>query len=142
MFSFFFFQTSLYVGIGQYTVNRSTSINISPDNFLKTLSCFEDCLDWQVLTFNASQGLRVEIKFHAFFLNNPNEYLEIGDGLTQNEKSRLVRFNGSTKPSDVISVSNAAWIKLKTPCDRLDISLTLTVSGVIYAGKLNYASIS
>ena len=42
-------------------------------------------------------------------------YLEIGDGLTPGLSSRLAHFRGLNVPSDVLSVSHSAWMKVYNP---------------------------
>ena len=71
--------------------------------------------DW---TFNTEEGFRIYFEFEQFsFYWSSNYYsaLEIGDGATRGAETRLAHFRGLDKPSNVTSVSNAAWMKVYDP---------------------------
>ena len=110
------FRTKFSLDMGHFYINDSRSIVISSHAFVKTLSNTKDCLKWQALIASTSRGYQVRIAFNQPVFGNREEYLEIGDGLYQGEETRLTRFNGSALPNDVISVTNAAWINVISPC--------------------------
>ena len=72
-----------------------------------------------VWTFNTSEHYRIRFSFQTFsFYWNNYDYnlLDIGDGLQEDDDStRLATFGGRDLPSDVTSVSNAAWLKVNKP---------------------------
>ena len=111
------------------------SVDLSINDFTKTLSCFVDCLRWQTLYFNTSVALRIKITFQKFNFGESGDYLEFGNGLVRTEDTRLVHFSGSTLPSNVTSVSNAAWILIKSSCARVFLKLKITLSAVGVSGK-------
>ena len=91
-------------------------------------------MTWHALTVNASDGLKVRITFHEFNFTD-FEYLEIGDGVVVDDDTRLVNFSGATLPSNVTSVSNGAWIKIKSPCGTMSPDLNITITGVRQSSK-------
>ena len=71
-----------------------------------------------IWTFNTSEGYRIRFNFTEFrFYWNTHDYnlLDIGDGLNQDDDTRLATFGGRDLPSNVTSVSNAAWLKVNEP---------------------------
>ena len=71
-----------------------------------------------IWTFNTSEGYRIRITFTelSFYWNNYDyNLLDIGDGLNQDDDTRLATFGGRAIPSNVTSVSNAAWLKVNEP---------------------------
>ena len=120
---------------GWIPIAGNGSIDLSLNDFTKTLSCFVDCLRWQTLYFNTSVALRIKVTFRKFDFGGSEDYFEFGDGLFRTEDTRLVNFSGSTLPSNVTSVSNAAWILIKSPCARVSLELEMTVLAVSISGN-------
>ena len=116
-------------------VAGNRSFDLSLIDFTKTLSCFVDCLRWQTLYFNTSAALRIQVTFRKFDFGGSEVYFEFGDGFFRAENTRLVNFSGSTLPSNVTSVSNAAWILIKSSCARVSLELNITVSAVDVSGN-------
>ena len=82
----------------------------------------------------AAPGLNIRTEFKQFNLHNDKEYLEIGDGTEITERTRLVHFGGASTPDDVISVSNAAGIYLKSLHGNLTATVTMTITAIEYSG--------
>ena len=93
----------------------------------------EERLTWHDLTFTTTEE-RLRISFNKFSFDEG--YLEIGDGSLYSESTRLTRFNGSTIPSDVISVNNAAWMRISSRCTVKTPEINMTITGMVI-GKLN-----
>ena len=100
-------------------LNEPSSITLTSYDLAKSLSCAPEGFTQPVLTFSTLwQDLKIGFFFQEFYLNNSHEYLEIGDGSFRHgrkDTSRLARFSGTALPSNVTSVSNAAWISVDTP---------------------------
>ena len=64
-------------------------------------------------TFNTSHANRILITFHSFHLWAGYDFLDIGDDLDIKDSTRIARFSGNTRPSDVITIGSAAWIRLR-----------------------------
>ena len=111
------------------------SVDLSLNDFTKTLSCFIDCLRWQTLYFNTSVALRIQVTFRKFDFGGSEDYFEFGDGFFRTEDTRLVNFSGSILPSNVTSVSNTAWILIKSSCARASLELKIAVSAVELSGN-------
>ena len=120
--------------MGHFYINSNMSIPISSHAFVKTLSNSGDCLNWHVLTVNTSNYYRVRIAFNQLVFGNSEEYLEIGDGIVHEEGTRLARFKGRKLPDDVISVSNAVWINVKSICPSEALILNMTVQREFHSG--------
>ena len=89
-----------------------------------------------IWTFSASEGYRIRFNFEEFsFYWNNFDYnlLDIGDGLNQDAATRLATFGGRDIPSNVTSVSNAAWVKVNEPyaihnsCPVKDVLVTMAL---------------
>ena len=63
--------------------------------------------------------------------------MEIGDGLSTSEETRLTRFTGNISPNDVTSVSNSAWIYIESPPDNISMIAEMTIIAVNFSGKLH-----
>ena len=117
------------------------SFNVSTVDFANTLPCTASCITWPRLTCNTSQHLRISVTFQVFNFEDPNEYVEIGDGNVIQEYTRLADLTGTYPPSDVTSVSNAMWIRIRVPCGNQipDIRMTITAvhkSGTTYTSAI------
>ena len=119
----------LGLDIGRFFIEGSRSITIPPRDFIKMFSSDEECLRWQDLTINTTEK-RIRITFHTFVLEEADGQLEVGDGSVYSEDTRLARFDGQTQPSDVISVSNSAWIRISSHCAIWSPEINLTISGI------------
>ena len=99
---------------GNYCLDVNESMVISNSDLYSTSQGYNDVI-W---TFNTSLGHRINFTFTNFGLywsTNYYSFLEIGDGLDPGESSRLAHFRGLDLPSNVTSVSNAAWMKVNDP---------------------------
>ena len=65
-------------------------------------------------TFTTSAHQRIRFSFSDFHVStyHQDHYLEIGDGLIGKDSTRLARFRGHDLPTDVVSVSNSAWLNM------------------------------
>ena len=101
---------------GHYTIMNGTSFNILKEDLISAYQANNYLPVW---TFNTSRDNRIRLTFHefGFYWNNYNyDLLDIGDGLIYSETStRLATFGGRDLPSNVTSVSNAAWVKVNEP---------------------------
>ena len=71
-----------------------------------------------IWTCTTSEGYRIRFTFteFSFYWNNYDyNLLDIGDGLNQDDDTRLATFGGRAIPSNVTSVSNVAWLKVTGP---------------------------
>ena len=105
-----------YVSLqGHYTLREDNTFVISREDLMLA---YQSNNYWPIWTFNTSEGYRIRFNFTEFsFYWNTNDYnlLDIGDGLNQNAETRLATFGGRDLPSNVTSVSNAAWLKVNDP---------------------------
>ena len=124
--------------LGHFHINDNTSLQISSHDFVKSISNSGGCLKWHDLTVSTSSGYQVRISFNEPVFGNRDEYLEIGDGLIQGKETRLARFNGSTLPNDVISVSNAAWINIIYSCTKGTLTVNMTITSETDSGIWNH----
>ena len=115
--------------IGRFFIEGNINMTIPPREFIKIFSSDEECLTWHDLTFRTSEK-RIRITFHIFVLNEVDGQLEIGDGSLYSEDTRLARFDGRTLPSDVISVSDAAWIRISSQCVTRTPRINITCTGI------------
>ena len=121
--------------LDHYTLAENESMVISSKNIFHTLPCDAEKLSASpILTFDAPSGFRIKCTFGLFIFNRSNEYLEIGNGLFSGEETRLVRFSGADKPSEVVSVSNVAWLRVKSNCKRKIPDFNVTISAVADTG--------
>ena len=106
----------MYQNAGHYNIEAHGSIGILKSDVQSNF----DNTSW---TFRTSAGSRIRFRFHDFGFYWSSEfisYLEIGDGLSPGLSSRLAHFRGLTVPSDVLSVSHSAWMKVYHPVlDRI-----------------------
>ena len=68
--------------------------------------------------------------------------MEIGDGLSKSEETRLTRFIGNILPGDVTSVSNSAWIYIESPPGNISMITEMIIIAVDILGKLHLLKIS
>ena len=129
---------TIVLDLGHFHINDNSSLPISSHDFVKSISNSGGCLQWHVLTVNTSSDYQARISFNEPVFGNREEYLEIGDGLIQGKETRLARFNGSTLPNDVISVSNAAWINIISPCTKGTLVVNLTITSETDSGILKF----
>ena len=62
--------------------------------------------------FHTLRNHRIRFKFHHMYFDDRSVHLEIGDGVRPGISTRLVVFYDITLPDDVISISNAAWLRV------------------------------
>ena len=94
---------------------NGTSINILKEDLITAYQANNYLPVW---TFNTSTDHRIRLTFHkfGFYWNDYNyDLLDIGDGLDIQSFTRLATFGGRDLPSNVTSVSNAAWVKVNEP---------------------------
>ena len=130
------FYNTIVSDLGHFHINDNSSLPISSHDFVKSISNSGGCLRWHDLTVSTSNGYQVRISFNEPVFGNRDEYLEIGDGLIHGKETRLARFNGSTLPNDVTSVSNAAWINIISPCSKGTLVVNLTITSETDSGIL------
>ena len=94
-----------------------------------------NCVSWRIWTFTANSDQRIQISFQYFHLYEP-EYLEIGDGLENGEETRLAHFIGDSLPSNVVSVSNSAWIYVEAPPGTTTVNAEVVVRAVNRTGTV------
>ena len=61
--------------------------------------------------------------------------MEIGDGLSTSEETRLTRFIGNISPNNVTSISNSAWIYIESPPGNISMISEMTIVSVNISGK-------
>ena len=111
----------------------------SSGDIFHPLPCNANNYNSRAMTFDVPTSFRVRFTFHQFVLNGPNEYLEIGDGLFAGEETRLVRFSGTDTPRDVTTVTNAAWLRVKSSCKTEIPDFNLTIRAVNFTGIYSYS---
>ena len=120
----------------EYTLAENSTVVISTDDIVHTLPCELSPSSFPTLTFDAPSGFRVKFEFLQFGFASRDDYLEIGDGYKPGKRTRLARFSGTENPvTDITSVSNAAWIKIKTLCRRKMFHFSMTISAENNIGK-------
>ena len=124
----------LFLSTVHHHIERNTSFNVSTVDFANTLTCTTKCITWPRLTYNTSQHLRISVTFQEFEFADPNEYVEIGDGTVIQEDTRLAHLTGTYLPSDVTSISNAMWIRLRVPCGNQIPDIRMTIIAVNKSG--------
>ena len=118
-------------------MDDGSSVTLSSFDLAKSLSCRVGLFEQSVLTFDAPADLKIRISFNAFKLK-ANESLVIGDGLVSGEDSQLSHFSGTALPSNVTSISNAAWINVTTSLTSKVTDIELIVEAVSSAGVFNF----
>ena len=108
-------------------VTQHTSANLTSADLLAAKEAGELRPVW---TFSTASDLHVRFSFQRFNFHL-EEFLEIGDGRIPHDDTRLVLFRGKDLPSDVTSVSNAAWMRVKvlshdTTFPEMDLNITAT----------------
>ena len=102
---------------------------------MTSFPCNPNCVTYPTWTFNTTEHLRVQVSFQEFECRDSKCYIEIGDGSSIGTESRLARFGGRILPSNVTSISNAAWIKLHTSCGKDVLNLHLRAAVVNVSGS-------
>ena len=106
----------IFVISGHSFLRGNASVTILRNDLV---SAYQENNYLPVWTFNTSEDYRIRFTFHEFsfyWSNYDYNLLDIGDGIVQIDTSKLATFGGRDLPSDVISVSNAAWLKVNEPC--------------------------
>ena len=102
--------------LGLYLIDPDTSVTINKnDVYTAYRGGNTTSPEW---IFETTSGFRIQFEFEQFTFYWSTSYysaLEIGDGVTRGAETRLVHFRGLDKPSDVTSVSNAAWMRVYAP---------------------------
>ena len=119
---------------GHSILNVKSSVGIHSYELSKMLLCQEDNFTHPVLTFGTSEGLRVEINFDKFNLNEFQDYLLIGDGFSRSGETTLARFNGNILPHNVTSVSTSAWLTLQSSLVSKGSDLQMTATAINFTG--------
>ena len=113
-----------------YILNKTSVVTLSAHEVITPISCREICVTSKHWTFITTEELNVRIAFQDFFLYEFYEYLEIGDGLIVREDTRLAHFTGIDLPSNVTSITSAAWIAVHFKYGDVfngDLTITITV---------------
>ena len=100
---------------GHYYIDNGSSLTILREDLVTAYQANNYLPVW---TFNTSKDHRIRFNFHdfSFYWNNYDyNLLDIGDGLESDNPTRLATFGGRDLPSNVTSVSNAAWLKVNEP---------------------------
>ena len=103
---------------GHTYLNETSSFTIASDEIISPISCRENCTSSKHWSFNTSETLRVRVTFENFIFTDPQDYIEIGDGLIIEDGTRLTHFSGTDFPSNVTTVTNAAWITIHSKCNN------------------------
>ena len=115
------------------------NLSVSSVDFANTLPCTSKCITWPQLTYSTSQHLRISVTFQVFNFEDPNEYVQIGDGNIIQEETRLAHMTGTYPPSDISSISNAMWIRIRVPCGNQIPDIRMTVTAVDKSGTYTLA---
>ena len=86
---------------------------------------------WKFSTF---EQLKIRFAFEEFDLKEQEEYLEIGDGTTYGEETMLALFTGADLPRNVTSISNSAWVNIRSVHGNMTSQTTMTVIAVRVPG--------
>ncbi|XP_072164714.1 uncharacterized protein [Diadema setosum] len=87
------------------------SFTISSEDIEKAVETHYRHPTW---TFYApGEQQRIVFAFQVLSFDEGRDFLKIGDGLISGSSSQLVSFSGHTLPSEVVSVGNLAWLRLK-----------------------------
>ena len=105
-----------------------TNAIVSSDHVTKTLPCNSKCTAGPVWTFNTSENWRIKIIFQNFDFGEQNGYLEIVDKNSEGYMT-TTGLNGTSLPTNLISVSNALTIAVQIPC-------TSNYSGIKFYAKI------
>ena len=119
-----------------HTLNERSLVNISSNDVISAIPCTECCTTSKQWTFEAPENLRVRLTFENFSFPDPHGYLEIGDGIIIGENTRLAHFTGTSLPSNVTSVTNAAWITVHVRCGNINETFNIKITAVNYSGEL------
>ena len=119
-----------------HNLNETSLIKISSHDVISAIPCDENCTTSKQWTFKAPENLRVRLAFENFSFPAPHGYLEIGDGVIMRETTRLVHFTGTDFPSNVTSVTNAAWLTVHVRCVNINATFNITITAVNYSGQL------
>ena len=68
------------------------SVDLSINDFTKTLSGFVDCLRWQTLYFNTSVALRINITFQKFNFGESGDVFRVWKRFGQNRRYQTGKF--------------------------------------------------
>ena len=109
-------------------LNDSSSIVISSDNNNNLFHVNSVGPVRSLLLAQTSFDLSIRIEFQKFCFHDVNDIVEIGEGLTQEQETRLAHFGGVATPSPVTTVGSTAWIYINYPFPgrRLRIRIFLT----------------
>ena len=112
-----------------YTLAKNSTVAISTDDIFHILPCELTPSSFPTFSFLAPADCRVKFKFLQFAFESPDDYMEIGDGFEPGKVTGLARFSGTELPIiNGTSLSNAAWIKVKTLCRSKTFRLHMTIS--------------
>ena len=119
-----------------HTLDETSFFNISSHDVISAIPCDGNCTTSKQWTFKAPENFRVILVFESFSFPAPHGYLEIGDGVIIGETTRLVHFTGTDLPSNVTSVTNAAWVAVHVRCGTINETFRITISAVNDSGQL------
>ena len=123
------------ISSAHYSLIEESSVFISSDDMnLTRYQSYSGPIEW---TFNTSYTNRIVITFHVFDLWVGYDFLVIGDGLDIKESTIIAKFSGNTRPNDVLTIGNAAWIRLiysRTIQENKEPEFTMNVSDTTRPG--------
>ena len=109
-------------------------IPLSINDIFATYPVVPHCVYRYLWTFTTNVDLRIQITFQEFDIKG-HAYMEVGDGLSKSEQTRLTRFIGNILPNDVTSVSYSAWIYIESPPGNISMIAEMTIIAVNISGK-------
>ena len=115
-------------------MDEASIITISTDEVTSPISCDGNCVTSKQWTFKTTEELRVRVVFREFVFSESYEYLEMGDGLIVREDTRLAHFTGIYLPSNVTSITSAAWIAVYFKCGEIISSFNITITSISNSG--------
>ena len=124
IFRFLFFAENLFV-------DESSSITVSSEVNAATIFLGNYGPIWTLMALKTSSEFRVRFTFEELCFPVTNHFIHIGDGLVQSTDTELARFSGYSLPSEVTSLSHAAWIIINYPTDTF-LRFQLTITAVTF----------
>ena len=127
---------SCLIVLDHFILTDTDVIPLSINDIFATYPVVPHCVYRYLWTFTTNGDLLIQIKFQEFDLKG-HGCMEIGDGLSKREETRLTRFIGNILPNDVTSVSNSAWIYIESPPGNISMIAEMTIIAVNISGKLH-----
>ena len=122
---------------GHFNFNETSFVTITADDIISTISCFQNCTTSNYWILDTYEDLRIRVTFKNFSFLDPEEYMEIGDGLIIGAHTRLTHFKGTELPSIVTTITDAAWITVHSKCKNTSSMFSILITAVS-PGKHQY----